>query len=142
MDGFENIESKQYLKGDNKYNCNICKKLVEAEIICKIIDLPKYLILNIDYFKNKVNNVKCLIFYHEIDLQKYISFYCGQKTKYKLVEICTHIGSSGPRGHYVAFCFDKNSKNWYKFDDSTCMKCDKNILNNNNPYLLLYEIVL
>ena len=142
MNGFENIESKQYLKGDNKYHCNICKKLVEAEIICKIIDLPKYLILNIDYGKNKVYNVKKLIFGHEIDLQKYISFYCGQKTKYKLVEICTHIGSSGPRGHYVAFCFDKNSKNWYKFDDSTCMKCDKNILNNNNPYLLLYEIVL
>ena len=142
MNGFENIESKQYLKGDNKYHCNICKKLVEAEIICKIIDLPKYLILNIDYGKNKVYNVKKLIFGHEIDLQKYISFYCGQKTKYKLVEICTHIGSSGPRGHYVAFCFDKKSKNWYKFDDSTCMKCDKNILNNNNPYLLLYEIVL
>ena len=37
---------------------------------------------------------------------------------------------------------DKNSNNWYKFDDSTCIKCDKNILNNNNPYLLLYEKLL
>ena len=142
MNGFENIESKQFLKRNNKYNCNICKKFVEAEIICKIIDLPKYLILNIDYGKNKVNNIKKLIFKHEIDLQKYISVYFGQKTKYKLISICTHIGSSGPRGHYIAFCLDKNSNNWYKFDDSTCIKCDKNILNNNNPYLLLYEKLL
>ena len=142
MNGFENIETKQFLTGDNKYNCNICKKFVEAEIMTKIIDLPKYLILNIDYGKNKVNAVKKLIFDYEIDLQKYLSFYWGQKTKYKLVAICSHIGSSGPRGHYITFCLDKNRKNWYKFDDSTCKKCDKNLLNNNNPYLLLYEIVL
>ena len=142
MKGFEHIESKQELKGDNQYNCIICNKMVDASLISKIIDLPKYLILNIDYGKNKVNEVKQLQFEEEIDLQKFISFYCGQKTKYKLVAVCTHIGSSGPTGHYIAFCLDKINKIWYKFDDSTCKKADKYELNNNSPYLLLYEIIL
>ena len=49
MKGFEDFESKQKLIGDNKYFCNKCQRLVNAEIFSKIIDLPKYLILNIDY---------------------------------------------------------------------------------------------
>ena len=141
MQGFENIECKQSLTGDNKYNCKKCKKLVEAEIVCKIIDLPTYLILNIDYGKNKINKVRNLIFNHEIDLQKYISFYFGQKTKYKLVSICTHIGSSGPTGHYIAYCLCKRNNQWYKFSDSSYYKCEKYELNNNSPYLLLYEMI-
>ena len=142
MNGFENIESKQYLKGDNKYHCNICKKLVEAEIICKIIDLPKYLILNIDYGPNKINNVKKLIFDHEIDLQNYISLYCGQKTKYKLVAICTHLGDSGSTGHYITYCLNKKNNKWYEFNDSNVNICEEEDIYKGSPYLLLYEIIL
>jgi ubiquitin C-terminal hydrolase len=141
MNGFENIESKQLLKGNNKYNCNICKKLVEAEIVCKIKNLPNYLILNIDYGKNKINNVKKLIFEHEIDLQEYLSYYCGQKTKYKLVAICTHLGSSGPGGHYITFCLNKENKKWYEFNDSNVNICEEKDIYNGSPYLLLYKMI-
>ena len=141
MNGFKDNESTQYLKGDNKYFCKICNKLVEAEIICKIIDLPKYLILNIDYGKNKINNVKKLIFNHEIDLKEYLSLYWEQKTKYKLVAICTHLGASGSTGHYITFCLNKEDNKWYKFNDSYVNRCEKEDIYNGSPYLLLYKMI-
>ena len=142
MKGFEDFESKQKLIGDNKYFCNKCQRLVNAEIFSKIIDLPKYLILNIDYGKNKINDVRELRFDFEIDLKEFLSFYNGQKTKYKLVAVCTHMGYSEASGHYIAYCLNKSNGNWYNFNDSSCRKCDKYEVYNNSPYLLIYENIL
>ena len=142
INGFEDFESKQYLIGDNQYFCNGCKKLVNAELCSKIIDLPKYLILNIDYGKNKVNDVRNLRFDHEIDLRRFLGYYAGQKTKYRLVSICTHIGYSGQSGHYIAYCLNKQNDSWYRFDDSSCRQCNKYEINSYSPYLLFYEIIL
>ena len=141
INGFEDITSKEKLEGDNKYYCNKCKKLVNAEIFCKIIDLPNYLILNIDYGKNKIYNVKELIFTHEIDLKNYLGYYFGQKSKFKLIAVCTHIGSSGAYGHYIAYCLNNQNGCWYKFNDSSCNMSDKYSLNENSPYLLIYELI-
>ena len=78
----------------------------------------------------------------EIDLKPFLSFYNGQKTKYKLVAVCTHMGYSGASGHYIAYCLNKINGNWYNFNDSSCRKCDKNEVYNYSPYLLIYEIIL
>ena len=142
MKGFEDFERKQKLIGDNKYFCNRCRKLENAEIFSKIIDLPQYLILNIDYGKNKVNDVRDLKFGYEIDLKPFLSSYNGQKTKYRLVAVCTHIGYSGATGHYIAFCLNKKNGIWYNFNDSSCRPCDKSALYNFSPYLLIYEVIL
>ena len=140
MDGFKDVESTQKLFGDNKYFCNKCNKLVNAEMISKILELPLKLILNIDYGKNKINDIKQLFFDEEIDLKEYLSLFYGQKTKYKLCAVCTHIGSSGQSGHYITFCLDKRNNEWYKFNDSSCKRIkDKSELKKNSPYLLIYE---
>ena len=139
--GFADIESKQNLEGENKYYCNKCKKLVNAETYCKIIDFPNYLIINIDYGKDKKFGVKELEFEHEMDVKDFCSFYFGQRTKYKLVSICTHKGSSGPNGHYYAYCLNKKIDKWYIFDDTSCKECDKYELRRHNPYLLIYELI-
>ena len=140
MNGFKSIESIVQLIGNNQYYCNKCNKLVDAHAINKIFETPYKLILNIDYGKNKVNNIKELIFEHEIDIKNYLSLYIGQKTKYKLCAVCTHIGSSGQSGHYIAYCLEKKSNTWYKFNDSSCKKInDIYELQNNSPYLLIYE---
>ena len=109
-------------------------------MISKILELPFKLILNIDYGKNKINDIKQLFFDEEIDLKEYLSLYYGQKTKYKLCAVCTHIGSSGQSGHYISFCLDKKNNDWYKFNDSSCKRIkDKSELKKNSPYLLIYE---
>ena len=141
INGFNDLISKEKLEGENKYYCYKCKKLVNAELYCKILDLPNYLILNIDYGKNKVNDVRELIFSHEIDLKNYLGFYYGQRSKYKLIAVCTHIGSSGAYGHYIAFCLNNKNDRWYKFNDSSCRLSDKYELKGNSPYLLIYELI-
>ena len=142
MNGFEDMESKQRLEGTNQYQCNKCNKLVNAEIYCKIANLPKYLILNIDYGKDKKNKVNELIFEHEIDLKKYLSIYFGQNSRYRLISICTHIGKSGSTGHYITYCLNKEKNIWYKFNDSLYGMCDKYELKKDSPYLLLYEMIM
>ena len=141
MNGFEDLESKQKLEGENQYFCQKCKKLENADIYCKLLELPNYLILNLDYGKDKEYEVGKLVFEYEIDLKKYLSIDLGQKSKYKLVSICTHIGKSGPKGHYVAYCLNQEYVKWYKFDDSTLNACDKYELNKDSPYILVYELI-
>ena len=139
--GFAEVVSKQELKGENKYHCNKCKKSVNAETYCKIIDLPLYLILNIDYGKDKKFDVKELEFEYEMDVKDFCSVYFGQRTKYKLISICSHRGNSGPTGHYYAYCLDKKNNKWYRFDDSSCKECDRYELKKYSPYLLIYELI-
>ena len=142
MNGFKDIEKIQKLEGDNKYYCNNCNKLVNAEAFTKILELPCKLILNIDYGKNKVNNVDQLDFEDEIDLKDYLSIYFSQKTKYRLCSICTHIGRSDQTGHYITYCLDKNKNIWYIFNDARCEEVkDKSEMKKNSPYLLIYELL-
>ena len=75
MDGFKDMICKQKLCGNNQYFCHNCNKLEDADIFSKIIDLPTYIVLNIDYGKNKIYDVRELIFEHVIDLKPYIGFY-------------------------------------------------------------------
>ena len=137
--GFENNQKVQLLTGDNKFYCNNCKNLYDAEICSKIILPPNNLLINIDYGKNKKYMPKTIIFDEEIDITKYVNFNFGINIKYQLISVCTHYGDSGSYGHYVAFCKNKNNNKWYVFNDSYCTECNKNDIHNGTPYLLLYE---
>ena len=138
-DGFQDNQAIQYLQGNNKYFCPSCQNLYDGETCCKIITPPSKLIINIDYGKNKINNVKQLIFDEEIDITSFINFYSGKKIIYQISGVCTHLGSSGPTGHYIAYCRNKQTGMWYNFNDSFVRLCDKNEIYRGSPYLLVYE---
>ena len=137
--GFEDNQKVQLLKENNKFYCNLCKKLCDAEICSKIILPPNKLLINIDYGKNKIFQPKSVKFDEEIDITKYVNFNYGIKIKYKIIGVCSHYGSSGQSGHYVAFCKHRENGKWYYFNDSSCIECDKNRIYGGTPYLLLYE---
>ncbi len=142
MDGFEDFVQINKLKGNNQYYCKKCRKLVDAEIYTKIIQPPLKLVLNIDYGKNKINDVDKLIFNQYIDITKFMVPDYGKSVQYRLCAVCTHIGASGSGGHYVAFCRNNENGNWYKFNDSSCSISDGYSLSNNSPYILIYELIL
>ena len=137
--GFQDNQAIQYLQGNNKYFCPSCQNLYDGETCCKIITPPSKLIINIDYGKNKINNVKQLIFDEMIDITSFINFDFGKKIIYQISGVCTHLGSSGPTGHYIAYCRNKQTGMWYNFNDSFVRLCDKNEIYRGSPYLLVYE---
>ena len=140
IDGFKDNEEPQVLKGNNRFYCNKCKKLIEASLSCKIIQPPNKLILNIDYGKNKKYQPSNINFDDIIDITKYVNFNFGTRIKYEITGICTHLGSSGKFGHYITFCKNKENKKWYSFNDSSCNEIkDKEEIYRGSPYILLYE---
>ena len=137
--GFQDNQAIQHLRGNNKYYCPSCQNLHDGETCCKIIQPPNKLIINIDYGKNKINNVKSLIFDEMIDITPYVNFNFGKKIIYQISGVCTHLGSSGPSGHYIAYCRNKMTGMWYNFNDSFVRLCDKKDIYRGSPYLLVYE---
>ena len=117
----------------------MCKKLCESRTCCRIIQLLNNLLINIDYGKNKKYQPSKIIFDEEIDITKYVSFNFGGNIRYKLICVCTHLGSSGSFGHYIAFCKHRYTGQWYYFNDSSCSKCSPEETRRGSPYLLLYE---
>jgi len=139
LDGFQDNASPIILKGDNKYLCNHCKKLQEAETECKIFEPPAKLLINLDYGKNKKYQPSSIEFNEEIDITKFVDYDYKQKIRYRLIGVCTHLGNSGAYGHYIAFCKNTAENVWYKFNDSNVSKCENKDIHEGTPYLLLYE---
>ena len=141
LDGFRDNSSPTMLKGDNKFLCNSCNKLQEAQTTCKIFEPPQKLLINIDYGKNKKYQPTAIEFSEEIDITEFVDFNFQQKIIYKIIGVCTHYGHSGSYGHYVAFCRNRENDKWYEFNDSFCSECNKREIYRGSPYLLLYERV-
>ena len=138
--GFEDNQKPNLLRGDNQFYCNFCKSLQDANTTSNIIQPPNKLIINIDYGKNKKFKPSRIKFDEEIDITQYVKFDFGIKIKYRIIGVCTHKGVSGISGHYIAYCRDRNTDTWYKFNDSECKKCNSHHhIYKDSPYLLLYE---
>ena len=135
--GFKEFIKKERMIGDNQCYCQKCKELKDAEVNSIIYYTPPYLIINIDYGKDKKYNPNKILFGGIIDLTGFIDSQCTEKT-YELIAICTHIGRSGNSGHYITYCKDNNNK-WHKFNDSYHSICNFEEVNSNSPYLLLFK---
>ena len=137
--GFEDNEKDQLLIDDNQFYCNYCRKLTDGVICCKIIQPPNKLLINIDYGKNKKYKPSRIEFGENIDLAKYVNFKFDTNLIYRIIGVCTHLGYSGRHGHYIAFCKNRKTDQWFKFNDDKFMKCNVKEIYENSPYLLLYE---
>ena len=83
---------------------------------------------------------KSINYQNELDITKYMSYNDGKPIKYKLLTICSHMGSSGSFGHYIAYCRHKENGKWYQFNDAFVSEFKpEEIINGGDPYLLLYE---
>ena len=137
--GFEDNSKPRQLMGENKFYCNNCKNLADAELTTKIILPPNKLLINIDYGKNNAFKPSKVKFDETIDLTKYISFDFGAPIRYILIGVCTYLSFSGSYGQYNAYCKNKETGEWYNFNDSICKICNKKDIYMGSPYLLLYE---
>ena len=138
--GFDDFEKPQALTGNNTISCINCNKPCEAENSCKIIQSPNILVINIDYDANKNNKPSNIEFEETIDITKYV-FNSKEILKYRIACVCTLLDNSENKNkyHFIAFCKDKMSNQWFKFDDSFCIQCDSKEIYTGIPHLLFYE---
>ena len=138
--GFKDYVKKSKMGGDNQCFCQGCKKLTDSYVSSKIYYTPPYLIINLDYGKNKKYNPTKIEFGQSLDLTGFTDNLCN-KRNYELIAISTHIGSSGISGHYIAYCknLSKDDQNWYEFNDSSVSKVKFEDIKENSPYILIFK---
>ena len=134
-DCFEYNYKRRY---ETSFYCTNCKK-TENNITEDIIYRPpKILVIILDRGKGKSFKGK-VIFEEKLDLKDFIDEQNYEySSKYKLISVSTHSGTSSSSGHYTACCLTDNG-DYYYFSDTYVHKVDKNKIYENEPYLLFYR---
>ena len=82
-----------------------------------------------------------MIYEQEIDLSDYIEAVNCPK-RYELTGVITHLGISGPNGHFIAFCKNPIDGKWFKYNDEQVTEADNySIYNEGIAYILFYNMI-
>ncbi|KAK7384819.1 hypothetical protein VNO78_30522 [Psophocarpus tetragonolobus] len=111
------------LHGDNQYFCESCKTRVDASRSIKLCTLPevlnfqlkRYVFLPQHTMKKKVNFA--FSFPAELDMRHRLSEPSQFELVYDLSAVLIHKGTTANSGHYIAHIKDKNTGQWWEFDD-------------------------
>lgn len=118
----QSYQQREMLSGSNKFYCNECCGLQEAERMVGLKQLPHFLSLHLKRFKySEEHNCNIKLFnkiHYPLTLDVCSSFCSSVSKKYELAGIVVHMGGGPQHGHYVSLC--KNDKfGWLLFDDET-----------------------
>ena len=138
--GLKEYIQPEILNGDNQFFCQICNNLRDAKVVSQICYTSPYLIINLDYGKNKKYIPIEIDFGSIICMTKEFLIKNIREVNYDLVAVCTHMGSSGIGGHYIAYCKDPIKESlWHKFNDAGHSLCSFEETKKNSPYLLIFK---
>jgi len=154
----KNYFGKEILRSKDKFFCEKCNTLQEAEKKVNLIKLPKILIIQLKRFKMKnYSNLVKLLGYVSIPKKFNANFLLKTKEEkeynYKLKNMVIHLGQRGEYGHYFTLVNQGNNK-WINFNDERYSYLSDNDIfkffgnvdeDNNNfyytTYLLFYELI-
>lgn len=135
------------LTGENKYRCDKCTKLCDAQRIITILQAPAHLILTLKHFRYDFDTRLRTKLRHKVVYNDTIQLpvsaipYTVPET-YHLYAAVVHSGYSMDYGHYFTYACD-SKQNWYKFNDSfvtqTTFEDFKSLKPPDTPYILFYE---
>ena len=118
--------------------CPLCNKFCKQTSINKIYSSPNIFIFILNRGKNNIFSVK-MNYPPILELSEYIELNTCPNT-YELIGVITHLGVSGPGGHFIAFCKSPIDEKWYKYNDDKVSEADKfNIYNEGVAYILFYR---
>ena len=130
------------LEAGNEWYCGQCKNHVLATKKLELYRLPKILCFHFKRFKQKGYSTdkitKTIDFPLEgLDLSRY---YRGTEGAiYDCYAVSNHFGSLS-FGHYTAYCKNKETGQWYDFDDSRVSPVSGNRdIVSNAAYVIFYE---
>ncbi|KAG7187605.1 hypothetical protein KM043_016668 [Ampulex compressa] len=135
------------LTGENKYRCDKCTKLCDAQRIIKILHAPAHLILILKHFRYDFDTrlrtkLRHKVIYNEVIQLPVSTSSCSMPEIYQLYAAVVHSGYSMDYGHYFTYACN-SQQNWYKFNDSyvsiTTFEDFKNLKPPDTPYILFYK---
>ncbi|AGO10729.1 AaceriAGR370Wp [[Ashbya] aceris (nom. inval.)] len=122
QDVLRDFHQREMLNGANKFYCDSCNGLQEAERTVGIKQLPELLPLHLKRFKyseKHQSNIKLFNKIHyPLDLSVCSTFDHDVCKNYELNGIVIHMGGGPQHGHYVAIC-KHELFGWLLFDDET-----------------------
>ncbi|ORY90689.1 hypothetical protein BCR35DRAFT_105268 [Leucosporidium creatinivorum] len=135
-DALEEFTKVDHLKGQNKYKCEKCKKLVNAEKSFSIDQAPMVLTIHLKRFTVTGRKITEPIAYPEVlNLSPYMSERSSGPS-YRLYGIVNHSGGGPHSGHYTANVKAPGGK-WHSMNDSFVSACAPP-LQAKNAYILFY----
>ncbi|CAI1957258.1 hypothetical protein SEUBUCD646_0E01860 [Saccharomyces eubayanus] len=118
----KSYHQREMLNGVNKFYCNKCYGLQEAERIVGLKQVPYILSLHLKRFKYSEEQKSNIKLFNKIRYPLYLdvssTFDTSVSKRYELSGVVMHMGSGPQHGHYVCIC--KNEKfGWLLYDDET-----------------------
>ncbi|PAA79669.1 hypothetical protein BOX15_Mlig014224g3, partial [Macrostomum lignano] len=129
-DSLNDLFGSEWLQGDNKYRCDGCNRLVDAEKTSRLTHLPPILTLSLmrfDFDFARMTRVKhdgrfTFPYADCLDLGKHLAEHCDAASQggalYELFAVVIH-GGSAMGGHYYAYVRDLEQRgHWWQVDKS------------------------
>ena len=98
------------MKGDNRYQCEVCNALSDAVRTLSLREEPARLVLTLKRF----GYANCAP--HKILRGARFPEYLQLAQRYRLYAVVMHSGRSAQHGHYYAYC--RRGEDWFLCDDS------------------------
>jgi ubiquitin carboxyl-terminal hydrolase 12/46 len=150
-----NFSSTETLNAEDKFFCDKCCSLQEAQKRMKIKIPPRILVIHLKRFKyiEQLGRYKKLsyrvVFPMELKLCNTTDDAPGSDAEYSLFAVVVHVGSGPNHGHYVSLV--KSHNHWLFFDDENVEMIDESVVqtffgstqeysnNTDHGYILFYE---
>eukprot|EP00246_Nothoceros_aenigmaticus_P015837 TRINITY_DN6841_c0_g1_i1.p1 TRINITY_DN6841_c0_g1~~TRINITY_DN6841_c0_g1_i1.p1 ORF type:complete len:373 (+),score=71.20 TRINITY_DN6841_c0_g1_i1:149-1267(+) len=150
-----NFSSTETLNAEDKFFCDKCCSLQEAQKRMKIKTPPRILALHLKRFKyiEQLGRYKKLsyrvVFPLELKLVNTTDDAPNSEAEYSLFAVVVHVGSGPNHGHYVSLV--KSHNHWLFFDDENVEIIDESVVqtffgstqeyanNTDHGYILFYE---
>ena len=133
---------KYYYEKQNYFEffCPYCQNFCGQTSTNRIYYSPNIFIFILNRGKNNIHSVK-MNYPPILEIGDYIE---SNQTpnKYELIGVITHLGLSGPSGHFIAFSKDPIDEKWYEYNDEKISPANTfKIHNEGIAYILFYRFI-
>ena len=123
-----------------EFFCPYCNNFCSQTSSNKIYSSPNIFIFILNRGKNNIHSVK-MNYPPKLEISDYIE---SDKTpsNYELIGVITHLGLSGPGGHFIAFCKNPIDDKWYRYNDEKVESANiYDVHNEGMAYILFYRFI-
>ena len=149
-DAFYCEQEEERLEGENMIYCNVCRQLSPGVHQQQIYGMPNILIIILNRGKNNQDFNEEFRFDEILDFTNTnLVINKNSNLKYYLCGIITHLGESGDRGHFIAYCRNSLNDPFTCYNDAAvsqasvadamATKISKKGSERKTPYILIYH---